>query len=112
VTHRFLRRGVLAEAYRRIHSTQYSSHPKVGFAQVRQQSPEQYESYGDLEAGAQPCLSGNHLKLGYSSGGVALKIGLGAEGYFTGLRIHPPQNCGVGCDRLGVRPFSRILLVS
>ena len=100
--------GRADDQVRRNHSTQYSSHPKFGFAELRQQSPEKYESYVDLEVGvwtrfrivvqgdkarlyvhsaAQPCLIVNDLKLGDSSGGVALWIGPGTEGYFTGLKI-------------------------
>src|SRR5712692_7786127 len=100
--------GRADDQIRRNHSTQYGSHPKFGFAELRQQSPEQYESYVDLEVGvwthyritvegtkarlyvhgaAQPCLIVNDLKLGDSSGGVALWIGPGTEGYFTGLEI-------------------------
>jgi hypothetical protein len=100
--------GRADDQVRRNHSTQYSSHPKFGFAELRQQSPEKYESYVDLEAGvwtryrisvegskarlyvhgaAQPSLIVNDLKLGDSSGSVALWIGPGTEGYFTGLNI-------------------------
>jgi hypothetical protein len=100
--------GRADDQIRRNHSTQYGSHPKFGFAELRQQSPEKYESYVDLEVGvwthyritvegtkarlyvhgaAQPCLMVNDLKLGDSSGGVALWIGPGTEGYFTGLKI-------------------------
>src|SRR5258708_31052319 len=100
--------GRADDQIRRNHSTQYGSHPKFGFAEARQQAPEKYESYVDLEPGvwtryritvegtkarlyvhgaAQPCLIVNDLKLGDSSGGVALWIGPGTEGYFTGLEI-------------------------
>src|SRR5712691_817759 len=100
--------GRADDQIRRNHSTQYSSHPKFGFAESRQQAPEKYESYVDLEPGvwtryritvegtkarlyvhgaAQPCLIVNDLKLGDSSGGVALWIGPGTEGYFTGLEV-------------------------
>jgi hypothetical protein len=100
--------GRADDQIRRNHSTQYGSHPKFGFAELRQQSPEKYESYVDLEPGvwtryritaegtkarlyvhgaSQPCLIVNDLKLGDSSGGVALWIGPGTEGYFTGLEI-------------------------
>jgi hypothetical protein len=100
--------GRADDQVRRNHSTQYSSHPKFSFAEFRQQAPEKYESYVDLEVGAwtryritvegtkarlyvhgaaQPCLIVNDLKLGNSSGGVALWIGPGTEGYFTGLKI-------------------------
>jgi hypothetical protein len=100
--------GRADDQIRRNHSTQYGSHPKFGFAEMRQQSPEKYESYVDLEPGVwtryrvtvegtkarlyvhgapQPCLIVNDLKLGDSSGGVALWIGPGAEGYFRDLKI-------------------------
>src|SRR5262245_26696361 len=100
--------GRADDQIRRNHSTQYSAHPKFSFAESRAQAPEKYESYVDLEPGvwtryritvegtkarlyvhgaAQPCLIVNDLKLGDSSGGVALWIGPGTEGYFTGLKI-------------------------
>ncbi len=100
--------GRADDQVRRNHSTQYSSHPNFSFAVSRQQAPEKYESYVDLEPGVwtryritvegtkarlyvhganQPCLIVNDLKLGDSSGGVALWIGPGTEGYFTGLEI-------------------------
>ena len=100
--------GRADDQVRRNHSTQYGSHPKFGFAELRQQAPEKYESYVDLEVGvwtrvritvdgtkarlyvhgaAQPCLIVNDLKLGDSKGAVALWIGPGTEGHFTGLRI-------------------------
>jgi hypothetical protein len=100
--------GRADDQIRRNHSTQYSAHPDFSFAVSRQQAPEKYESYVDLEPGVwtryrltvegtkarlyvhgstQPCLIVNDLKLGDSSGGVALWIGPGTEGYFTGLKI-------------------------
>jgi hypothetical protein len=100
--------GRADDQIRRNHSTQYGSHPKFSFAELRKESPEKYESYVDLEPGvwtryritvegtkarlyvhgaSQPCLIVNDLKLGDSSGGVALWIGPGTEGYFTGLKI-------------------------
>jgi hypothetical protein len=100
--------GRADDQVRRNHSTQYSAHPNFGFAVSRTQAPEKYESYVDLEPGAwtryriviegttarlyvhgaaQPCLIVNDLKLGDSSGGVALWIGPGTEGYFSGLQI-------------------------
>jgi hypothetical protein len=100
--------GRADDQVRRNHATQYSAHPDFSFAVSRQQAPEKYESYVDLESGAwtryritvdgtkarlfvhgaeQPCLIVNDLKLGDSSGGVALWIGPGTEGYFTGLKI-------------------------
>ena len=100
--------GRADDQVRRNHSTQYSAYPDFSFAVSRQQAPEKYESYVDLEPGvwtryritvqgtkarlyvhgaSQPCLIVNDLKLGDSSGGVALWIGPGTEGYFTGLEI-------------------------
>ena len=100
--------GRADDQVRRNHSTQYSAHPDFSFAVSRQQAPEKYESYVDLEPGVwtryritvegtkarlfvhgatEPCLIVNDLKLGDSSGGVALWIGPGTEGYFTGLAI-------------------------
>ena len=100
--------GRADDQVRRNHSTQYSAHPNFSFAASRTQVPEKYESYVDLEPGvwtryritvegtkarlyvhgaAQPCLIVNDLNLGDSSGGVALWIGPGTEGYFTGLQI-------------------------
>jgi hypothetical protein len=100
--------GRADDQVRRNHSTQYSSHPNFSFAVARQQAPEKYEGYVDLEPGVwtryritvegtkarlyvhganQPCLIVNDLKLGDSSGGVALWIGPGTEGYFTALEI-------------------------
>src|SRR4026209_32429 len=100
--------GRADDQVRRNHSTQYSAHPNFSFAVSRQQAPEKYESYVDLEPGVwtryritvegtaarlyvhgatEPCLIVNDRKLGDSSGGVALWIGPGTEGYFTGLDI-------------------------
>jgi hypothetical protein len=100
--------GRADDQVRRNHSTQYSAYPDFSFAVARQQAPEKYESYVDLEPGAwtryritiegtkaslyvqganQPCLIVNDLKLGDSSGGVALWIGPGTEGYFMGLDV-------------------------
>ena len=100
--------GRADDQVRRNHSTQYSSFPDFDFARSRKEAPEKYESYVDLEPGvwtrvritvqgtsarlyvhgaAQPALIVNDLKLGDSSGDVALWIGPGTEGYFTGLSI-------------------------
>jgi hypothetical protein len=105
--------GRAEDQVRRNHSTQYSSFPDFDFAKARQEAPEKYESYVDLEAGAwtryrlavegatarlfvngatQPCLIVNDLKLGDSSGGVALWIGPGTEGYFAGLEIESEKS--------------------
>lgn len=100
--------GRADDQVRRNHSTQYSSFPDFDFARSRKEAPEKYESYVDLEPGAwtryrlvvqgttarlfvhgaeQPALVVNDLKLGDSTGGIALWIGPGTEGYFTGLNI-------------------------
>lgn len=100
--------GRADDQVRRNHSTQYSSHPDYDFARLRQESPEKYESYVDLEAGvwtkykieidgrkarlyvhgvAQPCLIVNDLKLDPREGGIALWVGPGTEGYFANLRV-------------------------
>jgi len=100
--------GRADDQIRRNHSTQYGSFPKFTFAEMRRLWPEKYESYVDLEPGVwtryriavegtkarlyvhgapQPCLIVNDLKLGDSSGSVALWIGPGTEGYFRGLKI-------------------------
>jgi len=100
--------GRADDQVRRNHSTQYSSHPDFSFAVSRKEAPEKYESYVDLEPGVwtryritvegtrarlyvhgaeQPCLVVNDLKLGDASGGVALWIGPGTEGFFSGLEI-------------------------
>ena len=102
--------GRADDQVRRNHSTQYSSFPDFDFARSRKEAPEKYESYVDLDPGAwtryrvvvqgttarlfvhgaeQPALVVNDLKLGDSTGPVALWIGPGTEGYFTGLTIKP-----------------------
>jgi hypothetical protein len=102
--------GRVDDQVRRNHSTQYSAFPDFDFAKARAESPERYESYVDLEAGAwtririavdgtkarlfvhgaeQPALIVNDLKHGDGSGSVALWIGPGTEGYFTGLTVRP-----------------------
>ena len=43
--------GRADDQVRRNHSTQYSAHPDFSFAVSRQQAPEKYESYVDLEPG-------------------------------------------------------------
>lgn len=102
--------GRADDQVRRNHSTQYSSYPDFDFARSRQDAPEKYESYVDLQPGVwtrykievdgrkarlyvngaeQPCLIVNDLKLDPQSGGVALWVGPGTEGYFANLRITP-----------------------
>jgi len=100
--------GRADDQVRRNHSTQYSSHPDFDFARSRQEAPEKYESYVDLEPSVwtkykievegrrarlyvhgakQPCLIVNDLKLEPRAGGVALWVGPGTEGYFSNLKI-------------------------
>lgn len=100
--------GRADDQIRRNHSTQYASQPDFDFARFRRDAPGQYESYVDLQPGVwtkykievesrkarlyvngaeQPCLIVNDLKLEPKSGGVALWVGLGTEGYFSGLKI-------------------------
>jgi hypothetical protein len=100
--------GRADDQVRRNHATQYSAHPDFDFAQSRKEAPEKYESYVDLEPGVwtrykieirgrtarlyvhgaeQPCLIVNDMKHEPRAGGVALWVGPGTEGYFTGLKI-------------------------
>jgi hypothetical protein len=100
--------GRADDQIRRNHSTQYSSYPDFDFARSRQEAPEKYESYVDLQPGVwtkykievegrkarlyvhgaeQPCLIINDLKLDPQAGGVALWVGPGTEGYFSNLKI-------------------------
>ena len=100
--------GRADDQVRRNHSTQYSSYPNFGFDRSRQEAPEKYESYVDLQPGVwtkykievdgrrarlyvngaeQPCLIVNDLKLEPRDGGVALWVGPGTEGYFSNLKI-------------------------
>ena len=100
--------GRADDQVRRNHSTQYSSFPDFDYARSRQEAPERYESYVDLQPGEwtryrievdarrarlyvngaeQPCLIVNDLKLEPKAGGVALWVGPGTEGYFSGLKI-------------------------
>ncbi len=100
--------GRADDQIRRNHSTQYGAHPDFGFAKSRQEAPEKYESYVDLQPGVwtrfkievtgskarlyvhgaeQPCLIVNDMKLEPKAGGVALWVGPGTEGYFSNLKI-------------------------
>ncbi len=100
--------GRADDQVRRNHSTQYSAHPDFDFARSRQEAPEKYESYVDLEPGVwtkykieidgrrarlfvhsaeQPSLIVNDLKHEPRAGGVALWVGPGTEGYFANLRV-------------------------
>lgn len=95
---------------RRNHSTQYASPPKWTWYRLRTEDPGRYESYVDLVPGAwtrmrvevegvrmrlyvhdaeQPCLVVDDLKLGEREGRIALWIGAGTEGFFSGLELTP-----------------------
>jgi hypothetical protein len=100
--------GRAEDQLRRNHSTQYVSFPGFPWRKTRAENPGLYESYVDLEPGVwtrykllldgvkarlfvhgaeQPCLLVNDLKLGPSSGALALWIGPGTEGCFSNLRV-------------------------
>jgi hypothetical protein len=104
--------GRADDQVRRNHSTQYGSYPDFDYARSRQESPEKYESYVDLQPGVwtkyrieindrkarlyvndaeQPSLIVNDLKLDPREGGVALWVEPGTEGYFAGLKITPKR---------------------
>jgi hypothetical protein len=104
--------GRADDQVRRNHSTQYSSYPEFDFARLRQESPEKYESYVDLQPGVwtkykieidgrkarlyvhgaeQPSLIVSDLKMEPREGGVALWVGPGTEGYFADLKITPKR---------------------
>jgi len=101
--------GRVEDQVRRNHATQYGAHPEYDFARLRKEAPEKYESYVDLEPGVwtkmrievegtkarlyvhgaeQPCLVVNDMKLGDTEGAVALWVGPGTEGYFSGFKIN------------------------
>jgi hypothetical protein len=100
--------GRADDQVRRNHSTQYGAQPGWDFDRLRKESPEKYESYVDLEPGvwtrvkvtvegtkarlyvhgsSQPCLIVNDMKHGDGEGSVALWVGPGTEGYFSGLKV-------------------------
>jgi len=100
--------GRADDQLRRNHSTQYIAHPGYPWEKLRAESPGVYESYVDLETGvwthlkivvrdrrgelyvngsSQPVLIVKDLKLTPASGGVALWIGDGTEGFFKNLKV-------------------------
>ena len=100
--------GRADDQVRRNHSTQYSAYPDFDFAESRQEAPEKYESYVDLQPGTwtkyrievdgrkarlyvngaeQPCLIVNDMKHEPQAGRVALWVGPGTEGYFANLKV-------------------------
>lgn len=95
---------------RRNHSTQYIAHPFYTWNYLRTQYPKKYESYVDLEDGvwtkikivvkgdraelfvqhaSQPVLIVTGMLNTVSSGGIALWIGQGTDGYFRNLTVTP-----------------------
>jgi hypothetical protein len=117
--------GRADDQVRRNHSTQYASYPEFDFDRLRRESPEKYESYVDLQPGEwtkfrievegrkarlyvhdaeQPALIVNDLKLEPRAGAVALWIGPGTEGYFSGLKITPkPTSAPASSETAGVK---------
>lgn len=101
--------GRANDQIRRNHSIQYYSYPDYKFDVLRKQAPEKYESYADMDLNKwislrievkgpnaklfidnkpQPSLVVNDLKLGgEQSGGVALWVEVGTEGFFSDLKI-------------------------
>ncbi|HZL55758.1 MAG TPA: hypothetical protein VFC21_01675 [Bryobacteraceae bacterium] len=95
---------------RRNHTTQYISFPGWPWDRLRSESPGVYESYADMVAGewvhlrivvsgtgaslyvggaTQPSLLVHDLKLGDTTGGLALWTGPGTEGCFKSLTMRP-----------------------
>ena len=96
---------------RRNHSVQYVAYPDYRFDRLRQESPEKYESYAELDlerwmhmkivvSGAKaelyldgnprPALIVNDLKLGPSQrGGVGVWLESGTVAYFRNLKVIP-----------------------
>jgi hypothetical protein len=100
--------GRADDQVRRNHSAQYISFPAFPWQRLRKESPEKYESYVDLVPGEwtkvkieargekarlyvhgseQPTLVVNDLKLGETTGAVALWIGPGTVAHFSNLRF-------------------------
>ncbi len=101
--------GRADDQIRRNHSTQYCSYPTYTFAKLRQEEPEKYESYCDMQPNVwmhikievegekarlyvnnseQPVLIVNDMKLGADAkGGVGLWIDNGTLAYFKNLKI-------------------------
>jgi len=93
---------------RRNHSTVYTSHPDYPWYRLRKENPKKYESYADMGPGEwikvkievagekaklylhgaeQPCLIVNDLKLGDSSGKIALWLHSTTVAYYRNLSI-------------------------
>ncbi|MBM3811071.1 MAG: DUF1080 domain-containing protein [Acidimicrobiia bacterium] len=102
--------GRAEDQERRNHSVQYTSFPDYPWQRTRKETPSKYETYADLVPGEwtklrlevrglkarlyvngvqQPTLIVNDLKLGETSGHIALWIGPGTDAYFANLRVSP-----------------------
>lgn len=102
--------GRADDQVRRNHSVQYTSEPDFPWNRLRKENPGVYESYVDLDAGAwtkvrivvsgvkaavyvngaeQSCLIVNDLRLGESSGPVALWVGSDTDAHFSDLKVKP-----------------------
>jgi hypothetical protein len=100
--------GRAEDQLRRNHSTQYISYPDYPWERLRKENPGVYESYADIESGTwtkikievagekarlyvngakQPCLIVNDLKLGVSSGQIALWTTTETDAYFSNLTV-------------------------
>ena len=100
--------GRSTDQLRRNHAVQYTSAPDWPWFRLRKETPGLYETYADMDAGewvhlkivvkgtdatlyvggaTQPTLLVHDLKLGDVSGGVALFVGPGTDGYFKNLKI-------------------------
>jgi hypothetical protein len=116
--------GRADDQVRRNHSTQYGSYPDFDFARLRRESPEKYESYVDLEPGEwtkfrievdgrkaqlyinaaeEPVLVVNDLKLEPQAGAIALWVGPGTEGYFSGLNIRRNSPQALASEAAGTK---------
>ena len=100
--------GRAPDQLRRNHSTQYISFPDWSWERLRTESPGVYESYADMVSGEwthlkiavagteaslyvgnaeQPCLLIHDLKLGDTTGALALWLGPGTIGHFRNLVV-------------------------
>lgn len=100
--------GRADDQLRRNHTVQYISSPEFGWKRLRDEHPGMYESYADMVAGewvklkivvsgtkaqlyvngaSQPALIVNDLKLGTTTGAIALWSHTSTDGYFANLRV-------------------------
>jgi len=102
--------GRAQDQVRRNHSAQYISHPNHHWQRLRNESPEKYESYVDLQPGEwtrvkivvkgtsaqlfvhgadQPTLIVNDLFMGEATGGIAFWVGPGTVAHFADFEFQP-----------------------